>query len=131
MTGSNVWEIYAKQNIHNAFLSLNIPLEENEFSQKLYQFFVTNIGASTTLTDAARYFSLDKYYFCRLCRKNTGYSYHSIATIVKMESAKALLKTTQLSINYVSDMLLFSSVHYFSKLFKNYAGTTPGRYRHA
>ena len=125
------WKTTAKSNILKAFLSLNIRVDENEFSQQLYTFFLGRLGLTVTLTDAALYLSVDKYYLCRLCRKNTGYSFHYMAMIVKMESAKALLRTTNLRVNNISDILAFSSVHYFNKVFKSYAGTSAGKYRRA
>ena len=48
---------------------------------------------------------------------------------IRLEKAKNLMETTDLSIAEVSDMTGFTSQSYFSTAFKAYTGTTPSQYK--
>jgi len=48
---------------------------------------------------------------------------------LKIEEAKRLLSETPMNVTEISQMLGFSSVHYFSRLFKSKTGMTPTEYR--
>jgi two-component system response regulator YesN len=47
----------------------------------------------------------------------------------KMEQAKILLRDTDMKIYEVSENLGYKTVDYFTKLFRDYTGTSPQRYR--
>lgn len=50
---------------------------------------------------------------------------------LKIEEAKRLFRETELTVTEVSDTLGFSSVHYFSRLFKKFTGHSPTGYARA
>ncbi|MDY5941079.1 MAG: AraC family transcriptional regulator [Eubacteriales bacterium] len=47
----------------------------------------------------------------------------------RLDDAKILLETTEITVTDISDSCGFSSVYYFSRLFKNRTGLTPTAYR--
>jgi AraC-like DNA-binding protein/mannose-6-phosphate isomerase-like protein (cupin superfamily) len=48
---------------------------------------------------------------------------------IRFEKTKELLKTTDMTIEDISDCIGFSSSSYFSKIFKSHFGVPPGKYR--
>lgn len=48
---------------------------------------------------------------------------------LKIEEAKRLILDTDLNLSQISDLLEFSSIHYFSRLFKKKTGMMPSEYR--
>ena len=70
-----------------------------------------------------------EYYLTEKFKKETGQSVSSYIRYAKVERAKVLLSTTDLSIQEVSERLAFSTVNYFIKIFRETAGYTPAQYR--
>ena len=62
-------------------------------------------------------------------QKDTGLSITDYITQQRLEEAKVLLTTTNLSIVQISELLCFSSQSYFGKKYKAYWGITPKEYR--
>lgn len=47
---------------------------------------------------------------------------------LKIKEAKRLIKETDMSMTEISEKLGFSSIHYFSRIFKNITGVSPSQY---
>lgn len=47
---------------------------------------------------------------------------------LKIKEAKRLIKETDMSMTEISENLGFSSIHYFSRMFKNVSGVSPSQY---
>ena len=62
-------------------------------------------------------------------RKYTGETVVSYLTRAKMDSAKRLLSTTDLTVLDIAGRLGYSSVSHFNRLFHEAAGTSPQQYR--
>ena len=59
----------------------------------------------------------------------TGAGAKEYITRIRLEKAKSLIESTDLSIADISEMTGFSSQSYFSTAFKGYTGLTPSQYR--
>ena len=59
----------------------------------------------------------------------TGTGAKEYITRIRIEKAKNLIETTNLSIADISEMTGFSAQSYFSTAFKNYTGLTPTKYK--
>lgn len=69
-------------------------------------------------------------YISKLIKKEAGMSFNDIINTKRLSYAKDLLKNDpSLSINEISDIVGYSSQHYFSKVFKKAVGLTPVEYR--
>ncbi len=69
------------------------------------------------------------YYLSTLFKEETGLSFRQYVSKKKIEHAKFLLTTTNLSIAEISDYLSFSTPSYFINCFRRETGTTPKQYR--
>ena len=72
---------------------------------------------------------LSKDYIGKLFKNKIGITLNEYSTILKMEYGKKLLKTSNKKVYEISEELGYSTVDYFSKLFKNYTNLTPVQYR--
>lgn len=70
-----------------------------------------------------------EYYLTHKFREETGVSVSGYVKRAKIDRAKILLRSTDLSIQELSDRLSFSSRNYFSKVFSELEGCTPMEYR--
>jgi len=68
-------------------------------------------------------------YYHKLFKKKTGFSPKQYILMKKLNHSCNLLATTHLTINQISEMSGFSSVYYFSKIFKNHFSISPQNYR--
>ncbi|WP_454629788.1 helix-turn-helix domain-containing protein [Bradyrhizobium cenepequi] len=79
-----------------------------------------------TLADLVR---LSPYHFCRSFRQSFGVPPHRYHAARRIERAKQLLASRELSITAIALMLGFSEVSTFSVAFHRLVGQTPSRYR--
>ena len=68
-------------------------------------------------------------YYHKLFKKKTGLSPNQYILMKKLNYACNLLTAPDLSINSISEMSGFSSVYYFSKIFKKHFLVSPHDYR--
>ena len=62
-------------------------------------------------------------------RRLTGLSPTEYRTRMKMDTAMQLLRTTDKTLQEISDSLGYANPFYFSRVFRNYFGITPGQAR--
>lgn len=68
-------------------------------------------------------------YISRLFKRVYGISPHEYHLRQKLDRAQTLLRETDLTISEIAHQLHFSSIHYFSRLFKTRVGEPPKAYR--
>lgn len=93
------------------------------------RYLAENLQKLPSMQDVADALSLNKDYFGKLFKQQTGIYFNDYVQKLKMEYAKTLLLTSNYKIYEMSDLLGYSSTDYFSKLFKNYTGMTPIHYK--
>lgn len=81
------------------------------------------------LLELARRLGLSYSLFRRAFKRHTGSSPRQYQLQIRINRAKALLLNSELSGTEIAEQVGFSSVHYFSRLFRTRTGSTPLRYR--
>ncbi|HDY89701.1 MAG TPA: AraC family transcriptional regulator [bacterium] len=61
-------------------------------------------------------------------KEKTGRSVMEYYKITKLEKAKELIREGDYTFTQIAAILNYSSLHYFSKIFKRYLGMTPTEY---
>lgn len=79
--------------------------------------------------EVAKLFHISPGYLSRLAKKYAGRDFISLVTEYKLEHAVILLKTSNLSIDEISDECGFKYRSYFDRRFKLHYGMTPREYR--
>lgn len=79
--------------------------------------------------DLADLVGYTEYYLTHKFKEETGVSVSDYVKNAKIRRAKILLRSTELSIQELSDYLCFSSRNYFSRVFSEIVGCTPMEYR--
>ncbi len=82
-----------------------------------------------TLKILADVFYLHPIYLSHIFKEKTGTNYLDYLTEIRMEKAKEFLKNQEYKIYNISQKVGYENPCYFSKLFKNYTGMTPKKYR--
>lgn len=87
-----------------------------------------NYQKPLALEDLAAVVHLHPTYFSNLFRKTTGVSPMTYLRRFRVERAKGLLSTTDLRVSEVAERVGIPDVYYFSRVFKQVAGTAPAHF---
>ena len=82
-----------------------------------------------TLKSAADYVGLNEKYFSTKFTKETGMTFSTYLTSVRLEKAKRLMESTDLRMYEISDRVGYHNVEHFNRMFKKAYGTSPGDYK--
>ena len=82
-----------------------------------------------TLEEIAADVNLSNSYLSRLFKKEMHMSVSEYISRKKIETAKNMIDYSEYSITDISSILAFPSQSYFVKVFKQYVGLTPGKYK--
>lgn len=115
--------------VKSAAKSLEITVPEEGMPHNICRYFSDNSDRIITLEEMSESFGFSKDYFGKLFKSHMGVSFNSFYSAVKIEKAKSLLKTGNYKNYEISDMLGYSTVDYFSKIFKEMTGVTPTQFR--
>lgn len=111
-------------------LSEQLPMHENypQSLSKILYYINENYTKNIQLDDIAAHTSFSKQYCMRLFKKHMGKTINEYVLELRMKHASYLLRETYMNVNEASDYLGFSSVSYFSRVFKKYYGISPSEY---
>ena len=92
-------------------------------------FIRQHIYIKCSLKDIADDLGLNPVYLSSKFRTETGCTVTDYILNEKINEAKSLLESNNYAISEISDMLGFSSMSYFAKIFKKICGCTPTEYK--
>lgn len=111
---------------------VNYYFEEARLIADVKTYLKEHLAEPLTLSEISTYFGVSKTTLMRKFRKETNSSVMEYFTNLKIEEAKRRIHKTSKSFTIIADELGFSSVNYFSKVFKARTGVTPTAYsKHA
>lgn len=93
------------------------------------QYIEEHLNEKIYVEELAELIHINEQHFMRIFKKETGQSVTEYITERRILVASELLKTSDYSINFISDCIGCENYSYFSKLFKRYTGFTPKEYR--
>lgn len=104
-------------------------LKNLELIEKAKKYINENLGCQLSLDSAAQYVSFTPKYFSKLFKEATGINFQEYVTKQRLEKAKELLFSTNLTAEQISAEIGYSSPAYFIKQFKKAYGDTPRYFR--
>lgn len=96
--------------------------------QSVHQYITENFRTKITLANLCFLFGINKTTLCRDFKATYDTTILDYINSLRIREAKSYLQQGKLSITEISDMLGFSSVHYFCRLFKQQTGQSPTEY---
>jgi two-component system, response regulator YesN len=88
-----------------------------------------NYMQEISLSQIADHVGLSVSHFSALFKQHAGDSFVNYMNKIRIDKAKQLLLEPDLKIYQVADMVGFSSMPYFNRVFKNVTGLSPNEYR--
>ncbi len=99
--------------------------------QKCCDYIELSLDRRIRTADLAALVGYTEYYLTEKFKKETGKSITAYIRDAKIERAKILLQTTELSVADISEALAFNTPNYFIQSFRNVTGTTPAQFRNS
>jgi len=96
---------------------------------KAIDYINRNISMEIDIDRICAAINISKYYFCRQFKQHTGMTVMKYILQTRLILSKTDLKKTNLSVTEISGKYGFSSVSYFSRIFKEEEGCSPLQYR--
>ena len=97
--------------------------------EKIIEILKKRVASSISLDEISSELFFSKTYIKTVFKKHTGTSIIKYYNELKIDEAKKLISLKKYSITEIKTMLGFSSVHYFSRLFKKITDMTPSEYQ--
>lgn len=97
--------------------------------QSCCDYIALHIDEKLSLSEIAGRIGYSDYYLSRKFRQETGTSINDYIKTAKIERAKTLLLSTDMSIQEICDTLSFGTRSFFAQTFKDIVGVPPAQYR--
>ena len=97
--------------------------------QKCCDYIELSLDRKIRTADLAALVGYTEYYLTEKFKKETGQSVSSYIRYVKVERAKVLLETSDLTVREIAERLAFNTVNYFIQSFRDTTGYSPAQYR--
>ena len=99
--------------------------------RRAIEFMYLHSAEELSLSEIAREAFLSAYHFARLFKRITGLTPHNYLANIRIEQARHLLGTSDLSINAIATRVGYESQSHFAKVFRTATGLTPKEFRNA
>ena len=110
---------------------LSNPIEQKTKERafnKVVNYLVDNMTTRFSMEELCRDIGYSRSYLHTIFKNKTGRSVMEYYKRLKLEKAKQMIREGANNFTQISYALNFTSIHYFSKLFKKYIGMTPSAY---
>lgn len=96
---------------------------------EIKKFISHNFNKDISLTELAARFFMNPSYLSQMFKEKTGDTYVNYVMKLRINKAKELLKSTDMKIYEICEMVGYSDTNYFSKLFEKLEGCRPSDYK--
>ena len=98
---------------------------ENELLNDILLYIDNNIYEKISVSTLCEHFCISTSMLHSLFRKNMNNTAKNYINELKLSKSKELIRNSTHTLSEISEMLGFSSIHYFSKKFKSYFNISP------
>ena len=106
----------------------NAVNSENEIIRRAQQFISSHVREKLTVPLVARHVDVSPSYLTALFRKNLQISPGEYVRRVKLQESKQMIREDNMNFTEIAAALQYSTVHHFSRQFKDKFGITPTEY---
>lgn len=111
--------------------ALSMPAQqsfEDELLNEIVVYIKENLNTPLTVESICQQFSMSRSTLQSLFKKNLDIAPKQYINEAKLAKSKLLIKENCYTLSEVSDILSYTSIHYFSRTFKKRFGITPSEY---
>ena len=115
--------------IRLARMAMLTDMPGNAMADKLIQYIREHCREDLKVEKIATHFNYHAGHINRIMRRSTGTTIHNYLIRCRMDAAKTLLLSTDMTVSKVAEMVGFGSEAYFCNSFKKLTGISPKEYR--
>ena len=104
-------------------------LAESSLVSSIERFIEEHLAETPALPIICDHFSISRTYLCRIFKEETGTSPIDYWIALKIKEAKKLIREGNHNITQISELLGYSSIHHFTRMFKRVTGLSPTGYK--
>jgi two-component system, response regulator YesN len=101
----------------------------SKYVNKSITFIKEKYASIELISDISDYLGLNLEYLCRLFKSETNVTLNNYLTNYRIKISCHLLKTTDLKVNEIGEMVGYNSLSYFSRIFRKKMNLSPHNYR--
>lgn len=98
---------------------------------KIVQYLRGRVYSNVSLDELVAEFHFSKTHLSQTFKAHSGQTILTYFNILKVEEAKRLILDSDMNFSQISNQLNFSSLHYFSRLFKKHTSMSPSEYKNS
>ncbi len=102
---------------------------KNNYVKEAISYVRDNYGKDISNITAANHLDINSAYFCRLFKKETGYTFGQYLTHYRVHIAAGLLTNFDIRVAEAAEQVGYADSNYFSQIFKKIMGMTPKEYQ--
>jgi len=106
----------------------NKYINESKLISEVKAYMSNNITSKLTINDISEEFGVNPTTLMKLFKNDTNKSVMEYFTDLKISTAKHMIRSSSSNFTEIAETLGFTSVNYFSKVFKAKTGLTPTEY---
>lgn len=104
-------------------------MAESSLVESIARFIEQNLSEPPSLPLLCSHFSISRTYLCRIFKEGTGYSPVDYWIGLKIKEAKKQIRRGEQNMTQIAEILGFSGIHHFSRMFKRVTGLSPTAYK--
>lgn len=134
-----IWKIESSENLMELLFKLieaaieHIHMRrdhgEETLTEEVKKYIEVHYAEPLTLADVAKMFYVNPTYLSRVFKREIGIGFNDYLRKRRLEVSAELIKTTNLKIYEVANLVGFDNPNYFMKKFLEHYGVTPSKYR--
>lgn len=101
---------------------------EDDLLNNILKYIDKNINKKIYINTLCNEFCISNTTLHSLFKKNMNTTVKSYINAIKLNKSKELIKSSSYTFSQISEILGFSSIHYFSRKFKSHFGISPTEY---
>lgn len=106
-------------------------IADSALISSIVSFIEENLSIQPSLPLLCEHFSVSRTYLCRIFKEENGTSPIDYWIDLKIKEAKKLIREGNYNITQISELLGYSSIHHFTRMFKRSTGLSPIAYRNS
>jgi len=115
--------------VFNQLQKQDIFLSKPDLAAQALRYIHDHYMETITLEQLAQTLSYSAKNLSKVFKKETGHSLIDYVIQVRIDHAKELMKNTSATIQEIAESVGYSDRLYFTRIFKKFAGVSPGRYK--
>lgn len=120
-------ELSNQNNLKKLHTSMQANTNNNYVNLTL-EYIYQNFNKKITISDIAHMISISESYLSRIFKDVMGVTIIEYINNYRLEKSKEYIKSTELNLTQIAEILGFNSIHYFSKQFKKKYEMSPITY---